>query len=294
MRIRVSFPGILRRGRRREQQPGAQQHQPSSHDQPIGLLGKKCCGTGLFQNGGQLVNAVRKRETRQIDRVGSRQAQQHRQWPAEAVEFEVRRVALPSPTRCGLGRTGVHPRSVQRSRPQHETQRRPARAEARDRRMRCFAGGEEPIPDDGMPGRQAPPRPRLGPHADLAPVGRQPGERLRVGRTQLEDARRHRQQRMEVQRAGAAAPNQADRFRVVRLDPLAELAREEVATGDRQTPLGYRLRCGQVEDVFLDAREIEAPRDDTRPMRRRDKARDRLGRAADRQVMVEPVRCGCG
>ena len=150
-----------------------------------------------------------------------------------------------------------------------------------------------------MPGRQTPPRPRLGQLVDLPqpldpPVLVEPSERLRVGRTQFQDARRHRQQHMEVERAGAAAPDQADRLRVVRLDPLAKLAGEEMAPGDRQTPLGWRLRRGQFEDVLLDAREIEAPWDDARATRPPGKAGDDLGRAADRQVMVKPVRCDRG
>ena len=94
-----------------------------------------------------------------------------------------------------------------------------------------------------MPGRQTPPRPWLGPLVNLAqtvggsPVLGQPGERRRIGRAQCQDLLRHRQQRMQIERAGPAVADLTDRLRMMRLDALAELARQDAATGDRQVPL---------------------------------------------------------
>ena len=47
-----------------------------------------------------------------------------------------------------------------------------------------------------------------------------------------------------------------------------------------------RLRHGEVEDVLLDAGEIEPPRDDAGATRRRGEGRHGIGRPADRQMVV--------
>ena len=73
---------------------------------------------------------------------------------------------------------------------------------------------------------------------------------------------------VQVECAGAAVPDPGDRLRVVRGDPLTELAREQMAAGDRQAPLRRRLGGRQVEHVLLDAGEIEPPGNRARAPRR--------------------------
>ena len=91
--------------------------------------------------------------------------------------------------------------------------------------MRRRAVGEEPVADDWHAPPAGAARPRLRQQADLAqalgpPVLGQPGEGRGIGRAEHQDGIRHRQQRVQIERAGAARSDQADRLRVMRLDAL--------------------------------------------------------------------------
>jgi hypothetical protein len=70
---------------------------------------------------------------------------------------------------------------------------------------------------------------------------------------------------------------------------LAELPRQDAATGDRQAAAGSRLRHGQIENVLFQRREIELPGDHPRPARVGRKPCERRGRAADRQMVIQPA-----
>ena len=89
-------------------------------------------------------------------------------------------------------------------------------------------------------GRQATAGRRLGPLADLAqPIGACPNgpparPAPRIGRAELQDRGRHRQQRVQIERARPAAPDPGHGARVVRFHPRAELPRQDAAAGDRQ------------------------------------------------------------
>ena len=97
---------------------------------------------------------------------------------------------------------------------------------------------------------------------------------------------------MEVERTGPAPADQRGGFFVARRDPLAELARQDVAARDRQASRPGPPRHREIEDVFLDPVEIEVPRNDAGPARRVGEGRDIGGRPGDRQVMVKPGRRG--
>ena len=71
-------------------------------------------------------------------------------------------------------------------------------------------------------------------------------------------------------------PDPADRPGVMRLDALAELARQLTAAGDRQAPLRRRLGGRQVEHVLLDAGDIEPPGNHAGAARRRGKGGDAI------------------
>ena len=93
--------------------------------------------------------------------------------------------------------------------------------------MRRLAGGEEPVADDGMS------RPAGAARCPASAAGR-PGAAGRwcpsasasqasaagsVGPS-VQNGGRHRQQRVQIERAGRLRPIQADRLRVMRLDAL--------------------------------------------------------------------------
>ena len=111
-----------------------------------------------------------------------------------------------------------------------------------------------------------------------------------MGRAELQDRGRHRQQRVQIERAGPAAPDQCRGARLPRFHTRPELARQDAAAGDRQVSPRRGLGCGQVEDVLLDDVEIEPPRNDPGSARGRREIRDRVVRPADRQVVVQPDR----
>ena len=110
-----------------------------------------------------------------------------------------------------------------------------------DRRVRRFAVGEEPVADDRMARRQPPPGRRLvaaattwrsrsvtpqcaASQASAVGIGR-PSGRIAAG-TGSSTCRSNGQARLCPTRAAAA--------RLARLDPLAELPRQDAAAGDRQ------------------------------------------------------------
>ena len=166
--------------------------------------------------------------------------------------------------------------------------------------MRRFTSGEEAVADHGVAGRQPASGRRPCPEDDLTqagadtPMRRQPGERRRIGRPQREDWVRHRQQRMQIERAGKAVPDPGTSLGLADFDPFAELPCQDAAAGDRQVAGLQRLGDGTGKNIFLDAGEIEPPGDDAGATRGGSEIRDRFGRAADRQAMVQPVRRSCG
>ena len=153
---------------------------------------------------------------------------------------------------------------------------------------------EKPIADDRVSGWKPPPDGRLRPLDHLtqlvrhAPVLPQPGQRLRVIGTELQQGCRDRQQRVQVEGTRSADADQRRRPRLPRLDPLAELAGQDAASLDGQRSAVQRLRDRQVEDVFLDGSGIQLPRDHARSARRLSESGDAGRWAADRQVMIEP------
>ena len=95
---------------------------------------------------------------------------------------------------------------------EREAQIRPAEGELGGRRVRCLARGEEPVAGRRVTPRQMPPRRRhplcrLSQTIGGAPVRRQPGQRGGMARSQRQNGRRHRQQLLQVKRAGPAAPD---------------------------------------------------------------------------------------
>jgi hypothetical protein len=69
-----------------------------------------------------------------------------------------------------------------------------------------------------------------------------------VGRPAAEDLVEDWQESMQVERAGPAPTDQRGGLFVARRDPLAELARQDVAARDRQASRPGPVRHGEVED----------------------------------------------
>ena len=76
-------------------------------------------------------------------------------------------------------------------------------------------------------------------------------------------------------------------------DALAKLARQNMATGDRQVALDRLLGCGEIKNVFLNRDAIESPRHHPGATSSFAKSRDRPGRTADREMMKSPTRRVC-
>ena len=143
-----------------------------------------------------------------------------------------------------------------RSRSQREAQIRPAEGEPVDRRVRRLACGEETVADRRVTLRQTPPR-RQRPFRRLAqtiggsPVRRQPGQRGGMARPQRQNGLRHRQQLLQVKRAGPAAPDQRCRLRLAQLHPLAELPGQDAAARDRQV-----APCGRLGEPMKGSKRL--------------------------------------
>ena len=121
-------------------------------------------------------------------------------------------------------------------------------------------------------------------------MGRHPGQRRRIGRAEAQNVVRHRQQRVQIERARQAAPDPGHCQGVVRLEAGAELPRQDAAAGDRQPPLARRRRHRQGEHVLLEAGDVEPPGDDPGATRRRGEVTDLRVGPAHRQMVVAPVR----
>ena len=84
----------------------------------------------------------------------------------------------------------------------------------------------------------------------------QPGERLRVVRSQSQDREWHRDEGVQVERTGLGDPDLADRRLVLRPHRVAQLVGQEAGAGDADRTPGWRRRHQQVEPVFRQARVI--------------------------------------
>ena len=165
--------------------------------------------------------------------------------------------------------------------------------------MRRLSGGEEAIADHAVTGRKA----------TASAWGRSLTRRSRSVVTQWAAIQasvagsvaprsrtvvRHRQQRVQIERARQAASDPGNRQSVVRLDPGAELPRQEPAAGDRQPPLARRRRHRQGKHVLFEAGDVEPSGDGLGAARRRGEVTHRSVRATHRQMVVAPVRRSVG
>jgi hypothetical protein len=78
-------------------------------------------------------------------------------------------------------------------------------------------------------------------------------------------SRRHRQQRVQVERAGPAGADARNREIVASADGLAQLADDDAGTGDAQCAWLPRRRDQEVEHILLDPIEVELPGNDPPP-----------------------------
>ena len=85
------------------------------------------------------------------------------------------------------------------------------------------------------------------------------------------------------------APDQGRGAGVMRLHPVAELPRQDVAAGHRQRPPAGWLGDRADKNVLLDGGAIQPPRDHPRAASRRGEGLDTRRRPADRQMMIQPV-----
>ena len=156
-------------------------------------------------------------------------------------------------------------------------------------------------PTRNPPGRPPPPRPHeadrrrrvLGDMAQRlggAPVLPEPGERVRVIGAETQDGVGHRQQRVQIERTGAAAPDARAGCRLAGGDRLAQLAGQHPRAGEAQRPLlGRRRGRQQQEPVLCQRVDIELPGDDPGAGGRTAEGRDLSFGSADRQAMLQPV-----
>jgi hypothetical protein len=158
--------------------------------------------------------------------------------------------------------------------------------------MRRFAIGEEPVTDHRVPARQPPSGGRPFANHNLAqpigdaPVRRQPGDRIGMARSQLQDRARHRKQRVQIERIDKTVPDQFGSPRLAHLHALAKSPRQDPAPHHREMSATRRLRDRADKNVFLDGGEIELPRRNAGSPRRRGKLFQILRRPADRQVIA--------
>ena len=94
-----------------------------------------------------------------------------------------------------------------------------------------------------------------------APVLPQPCKRLRVIGPEPQDGVGHRQQRVQIERTGAAAPDARAGCRLAGGDRLAQLGGQHPRAGEAQGPLLGRRRGRQQQEPILRQRvDIESAR----------------------------------
>jgi hypothetical protein len=107
----------------------------------------------------------------------------------------------------------------------------------------------------------------------------QPGQRDRIVWPAPQDVRRHRQQRVQVERAGPAVADPGQRQVVPPCRGVAQLAGEDAGAGQAEAALlRWRRRHQPEKHVLGDARRVELPGDDPgagrRGLERRERRRD--------------------
>jgi hypothetical protein len=99
---------------------------------------------------------------------------------------------------------------------------------------------------------------------------------------------------VKIERADAAAADQAERPIMMRGGAGAELTGEQAAAGDREPPQLYGLSDRKMEHVLFEASEVAPPGDHPGAARGGGKTRHIGRRPEDSQVMMEPVRRDAG
>ena len=122
-----------------------------------------------------------------------------------------------------------------------------------------------------------------------APVFPKPAQRVRVFRAEPQHSRRHRQQRVQVERAGPAGADARNRQIVASADGLAQPAGDDAGTGDAQRAWLPRRRDQEVEHILLDPIEVELPGNDPGPGRSLPERGQHGVRPGDRETVMQPV-----